>query len=595
MRSFSLVGIFAGLALLAAPCAGQSRKVGMLEIEGTPLARPHDLAWLAGSTVPTLRELVAAVNWSAESDDLDTLLVRLKDAELDRAQIEELGSALRDAREAGKEIVVFAESYGPGDLLLGSHADRVLIQKGGQVSLPGLYMQELFLADALAWVGVKADMVQIGDYKGASEMLVNSQPSKAWDDNINQLLDSMYATMRRDLKQGRKLDDARLDAAMQKAWMADADEAVAMGLVDAAVDLPELGSHLAGGDANDDSKVSWVEVPVGGKGEFKVDSANPFAAFTAMMSMLSSEPSHGPKGPAIAVLHIDGSIVDGESASGGLMGGSSVGSRTIRNALEDILKHDKIKGVVVRVDSPGGSAVASEIMWQGIKRVAAKKPVWVSVGSMAASGGYYVAVAGDRIYVNPSSIVGSIGVVGGKIAMGGLFDKLKVNVVSRGRGPMADLLASPDPWTPEQLALVRERMSRTYELFTSRVSAGRSGIDLAKTAEGRLFTGDKAIEFKMADELGGLEDAIEDLAESLKLEDYEVVDYPGPKSLAQIVEDLLGGFAAAPSGASSEFATILRTAVGPNAWPAVSSSIEGVLQFRNQPVQLIMPRALIIK
>jgi protease-4 len=590
----TLATIFAGIAIWTSTAAAQT-KVGMLEIEGAPLARPHDLAWLAGSTTPTLRELVNAVKWSAESDKIDTLLVRLKDAELNRAQIEELGAAMEQARKTGKKVVVFSESFGPGELLLGSHADSVLIQEGGQISLPGLYMQELFLADALAWVGIKADMVQIGDYKGASEMLVNSQPSKAWDANVNQLLDSLYANMRRDLKEGRRLDDAKLDAAMATAWMADSDEAVALGLVDAAVDLPKLGERLAG-DADDADKVSWVEVPVGDKGQLEIDQSNPFAAFSAMMTMLSAEPPHGPKGPGIAVLHIDGAIIDGESSAGGFMGGSSVGSRTIRNALEDILKNDKIKGVVIRVDSPGGSAVASEIMWQGIRRVAAKKPVWVSVGSMAASGGYYVAVAGDRIYVNPSSVVGSIGVVGGKISMSGLFDKLKVNVVGRSRGPAAGLLASPDPWTPEQLAMVRERMTRTYELFTKRVGAGRKGIDLAKTAEGRLFTGDKALELKMADEIGGLEDTITDLAASLKLEDYEVVDYPGPKAFGEIIEDLLGGFVAAPAvGGASEFIGVLREAVGPHAWPAVSSSIEGLLQFRDQPVQLIMPRALIIK
>ena len=593
MKFSGFVGMLAGALILVSPALGQSKKIGTLEIEGAPLARPHDLAWLAGSTTPTLRELVKAVQWSAGTDTLDTLLIRLKDAELDRAQIEELGAAIKHASAAGKTIVVFAESYGPGDLLLGSYADKVLIQKGGQVSLPGLYMQELFLADALAWAGVKADMVQIGDYKGASEMLVNSQPSKAWDANINQLLDSMYSNMRGALKAGRGLDDAKLDAAMSKAWMADADEAVAFGLVDAAVDLPSLGEHLAGGGG-----VAWVEVPVGSGGELAIDQSNPFAAMSAMMALLSKEPEHGPKGPGIAVLHINGAIVDGESTSGGLMGGSSVGSRTIRNALEKILKNDKIKGVVVRVESPGGSAVASEIMWQGIQRVSAQKPVWVSVGSMAASGGYYVSVAGDKIYVNPSSIVGSIGVVGGKIAMGGLFDKLKVNVVGRGRGPMADLLASPDPWTPEQLALVRERMSRTYDLFTRRVAEGRDGIDLSKTAEGRLFTGDKAIALGMADEIGGLDDAISDLAASLKLKKYEVVDYPGPKGFSEIIEDLLSGFAAAPAvsgGMPSEIVSVLREAVGPRAWPSVSSSIEGLLQFRHQPVQLIMPRTLIVK
>src|SRR5690606_7120002 len=134
---------------------------------------------------------------------------------------------------------------------------------------------------------------------------------------------------------------------------------------------------------------------------------------------------------------------------------------------------DLIKGVIIRINSPGGSATASEVIWRGVQRVAAKKPVWVSVGSMAASGGYYIAVAGDKIYVTPSGIVGSIGVVGGKISMGGLYDLLHVNVVERARGPRADLFSSSQPWTDQQRAFVRDKMAETYDLFTRRVAQGR--------------------------------------------------------------------------------------------------------------------------
>jgi protease-4 len=406
--------------------------------------------------------------------------------------------------------------------------------------------------------------------------------------------------MRAELKAGRKLDDAGLDAAMRVAWMADADEAVGAGLLDAAVDLPALGAYLATGDASakpDADAVTWVELPVGAEGQMAVDASNPMAAFAAMMQMFSKTPRKSPSGPAIAVVHIDGTIVDGDSTAGGLFGGASVGSRTIRNALEEIRGEGNIKGVVVRIDSPGGSAVASEVMWQGIRAVAASKPVWVSVGGMAASGGYYCAVAGDRIYVNPSSIVGSIGVVGGKLAMGGLYDKLKVHAVSRARGPMAGMFDAARPWSEEELKLIRAKMTRTYDLFTRRVSAGRQGIDLARTAEGRLFSGEKAIAMKMADRVGGLEDAIVDMAEELKLDDYEVMDYPGPRALGEVIEDMMGGMAMSPGAGASAgaVAAALREVVGKQEWPVVAGAVRGLMELRKDPVLLMMPRAIVIR
>jgi protease-4 len=605
-RWAACVACAVGVVVGAAPAMGQgAKRVGLITVEGTPRARPSELAWLLGSKEPTLRELVEAIGEAGENEKIDTLAIRLKDAELDRADAEEIGAAITRAREGGKRVVVFAESYGPMEFVVGSFADRAVIQSGGAAELPGMFMQELYLADTLSWLGLKADMVQIGDYKGADETMVNAGPSKAWDQNINQLLDSLYGTMREELKAGRKLDDAGLDAAMKTAWMADADEAVKSGLVDAAVDLPALGAYLATGKADakaDKDAVEWVEIPVGDEGELAVDPSNPMAAFGAMMQIFSKMPEKTPKGPAIAVLHIDGTIVDGDSKTGGLFGEASVGSRTIRNALEDIRGEDKIKGVVVRIDSPGGSAVASEIIWQGIRAVAAVKPVWVSVGGMAASGGYYCAVAGDRIYLNPSSIVGSIGVVGGKMAMGGLFEKVKVHAVSRGRGPMAGMFDPSRPWNAEELGLIRAKMTRTYELFTKRVSQGRKGIDLSTTAEGRLFAGEKAVAMKMADEVGGLDDAIDDLAEQLKLEDYEVMDFPGPKGLGEVLEDMLGGMAMGPSLAAAQsgrdqwhVASLLREVVGERDWPVVAGAVRGLMELRKEPVVLMMPRAIVIR
>ncbi|MFZ4430685.1 MAG: S49 family peptidase [Phycisphaerales bacterium] len=590
----TIAALLAGFALTASAALADIR-LGWLEISGSPASRPSDLAWLTGTQDdPTLLDLIDAIREVADDESLGGLVLRLKDTQLSVPQIEELGKAIREVRDAGKKVYVFGEMFGTPEFLLASHADHVTCQSGGAVSLHGLYMEEMFLGDTLAWAGIKADFVQVGDYKGAAEQMSRGTPSKEWDQNINQLLDSMYANIRTGLKQGRSLDDAKLDAAMETLWMADAAEAVKAGLIDAEVDLPGYVDFLSKtlGD-----KVVTRTIAVGDPGEMKADTANPFA----MLGLLSKKPDRDITAPSIAVLHVDGAIVDGDSrASFG--GGGEVGSRTIRNALEEILREPQIKGVVLRIDSPGGSAIASEIMWQGIRRVADVKPVWVSIGDMAASGGYYLAVAGDRIFVNPSSIVGSIGVVGGKLAMKGLYDKFHVNVVGRGRGPKAELFGSASAWSETDISHVRGKMQQTYDLFTKRVAMGRKGIDLARTAEGRLFTGDVAVGLAMADQVGGLTDTVQALAASLSMNEFDLVEYPAPKSLEDIIEDMLGSaggglLGAAPQqggGLLAAQATI-RDLVGDRAFEQLRGPMRAMMELREGKPLLLSPRVLIVR
>ncbi|MFT3685344.1 MAG: signal peptide peptidase SppA [Phycisphaerales bacterium] len=334
-------------------------------------------------------------------------------------------------------------------------------------------------------------------------------------------------------------------------------------------------------------------------------SGSPFA----ILGSLFTEAEYKPHRATIAVLHIDGAIADGESGRGGLLSKESeVGSRTIKRTIEDLIDNKHIKGVVLRIDSPGGSAVASEMIWQSVKRLRKTKPVYVSVGGMAASGGYYIAVSGERIYVNPSSIVGSIGVVGGKVALAGAYEKLHINVVPRTRGPHAGVLGgSATPWSDAEKKLVRDKMTETYQLFTSRVSAGRTGIDLAKTAEGRLFVGQQAIDLKMADRLGGLETAREDLAKTLNLKTgtYDVMDYPAPESFAEAIGGMLENFgvgasasrvnAAAPGPIATEVRRIIRSVVGSANEQRLTTAMSALWQMRDEPVILASPRVLIFK
>lgn len=607
VRDVLIRGTLAGTIMVAGICVptvsahttdGET-SVGLIEIRGKLAERPSPMESIFGSDGQyTLREMVKVIDDAAGDANLDALVIRLREPELATTQVEELGAAMKRCRDAGKKIHLFADNYGTPELLLGSHCDEVILQSGGQVTLPGLYMEEMYLADTFNWVGIKPDFVQIGDYKGASEPMARSGPSPQWDQNINQLLDGIYGNIRADLKTGRKLDDAGLDKAMQQAVLADGEVAKAAGLVDAEVDLPALTDHLKkeyGGG------IEWDNLTEP-EGAVAVDMANPFT----LMSKLFKPASHKPKRDTIAVVHVDGPIVDGDSASGGLFGGDSVGSYTIRRSLQELADEDKVKGVVLRINSPGGSAIASESMWLGLKRVSEKKPVWVSVGSMAASGGYYIAVSGGKIFVNPSSIVGSIGVVGGKLALGGLYEKVKLHVVARSRGPMGGLLGSTEPWTDAERSLIRTRMTETYDQFTKRVTAGRPGIDLAKTAEGRLFTGSAAIDNKMADRIGGLTETIKALAGEVGLAEgaYDVQDYPPAPGLAEMIEQMFGTMASAPGvggaaargeAALSGAVALLREMVGPHAWDSVRAQLSALMEMRKEHVLLVSPRVLIFK
>ena len=588
LTRWALVGS-AGLVGLASVAVGEDQvDLAVLEIRGVPVEHEGGMSWI-GDGADTLLGLVNTIDTLAFDDEFDGLVIRLKDAGFGMTQVEELGQAIRRYQEEGKKVHIFAEGYDTGGLMLASYADEVMLQAGGYVSFPGLHMEEMYMGDMFAWIGVKAQMVQAGDYKGANETATRTGPSKAWDQNISSLLDGMYGNMRSIMMDGRGLNGRELDDAMKVAWAASGSEALDVDLIDAVVDLPELKDHLS---AFYDAEVSWVSDPYA-VDQASMDFSNPFAFFSMMSQSGDVSVDH----PTIGVLHINGVIVDGDSSSGGMFGGGQqVGSRTIRNAIEDLIKEDLIEGVVIRIDSPGGSAIASEIMWRGIQRLKEHKPVWVSVGGMAASGGYYVLVGGDKVYVNPSSIVGSIGVVGGKYAIGDVYERLHLNIVERSRGPVAGLFGTGE-WDDSQIALIRKEMTDTYNLFTSRVEAGRDGIELNKTAEGRLFVGSDAIKLDMADEIGGLDDAINELASELDLVDFDVAHYPSPPSFEKMIEEMLGGFLQSPGMVigQSQIEMTLRTLLGEKRYLSVVDQLNGMMLMRDEPVLLVTPRALLIR
>lgn len=580
-------------------------QIGWLAIDKPLRQGPSPYAWVSEQDAGlSLKLVVEALDRVAKDPAMHGLVISLEEPSLSLSQIDQIAAAVHRVRDAGKKVLAFAESYDMSSYMLAAACDEILLQHKGRVELHGLGVEEMYLAGTLEKIGVKADFIQVGQYKGADEALTRKGPSEAWNQNFDALLDDMYAQVVQRITQGRNMTQAELEALFTDVWW----------LTDEALVERKVVDHLCDRDLLTVTQATWGE-------DFTwIDLDAPKQAAApqnplAMMSLLFQEHSPRIRQPSIAVIWAQGEITSGESAAhaprhgrspgaspaAGLLSSTNIGSKTIIKAIEDARDNDMIKGIVVFVDSPGGSAIASELMWQAVRDLAQYKPVYVVVGSMAASGGYYIACAADKIYVSSSSIVGSIGVVGGKIVLGDLYEKLGVNVYRRSRGPMGDMFNSVEPFTQDQRQAIQKAFESTYEQFLDRVNTGRGErlANVKAVAEGKLFTGQQAIDNGMADELGGIGEAVHDMAAELNLQpgQFGVIDLPGPMNFGEFLERTFGGVHGPAIGVQVNVDTLatLKQVMGPKVWQAAGPVLSGLLLLQHEPVLTLMPAAIVVR
>ena len=363
-------------------------------------------------------------------------------------------------------------------------------------------------------------------------------PSAEAEKMQNWLLDSMFETQLDLIAKGRKADAAKV-----REWIDNgpysAEKAKAAGLIDAVEFKQDFEATLKlkfGHDLVFDRKYGKKKTP-------KLDLSSPFAIFKLFGDMAADTQKKKGGKSAVGIVHVDGAIaIGGGTVSPFGVGGAS--STAIRKALNDAANDDSVKAVVLRVDSPGGSAVASEIILDATRRVKAKKPFVVSMGDVAGSGGYYVACASDVIFADESTITGSIGVVSGKLVTSGAWKKIGITFKSYKRGENAGMLASDAPFSKTERERMQGYMDDIYDVFKGHVEAIR-GKKLKKPidelAGGRVYTGRQALELGLVDKIGTLEDAIRHVAREAKLSDYDVREIPEPKSVIErILEEASG-------------------------------------------------------
>ncbi|HNC98132.1 MAG TPA: signal peptide peptidase SppA, partial [Myxococcota bacterium] len=411
-------------------------------------------------------------------------------------------------RAAGKRVLAHSSAdFDPITYFVATAADEIILAPPATWQVLGLRSESLFLKDALEMWGIQAEVIAITPYKTAGNMFSRADMSPEQREMLTWLLDGYYTTLLQAIAEGRKLTVEQVQAVIDRAPLT-AEEAVAAGLVDAALYLDELPAHLAPPASEAAGVRDPKDVPD------LTDLLIPFEE--AQRALLA--PLRQRTGLLIALISVEGTIVPGSSRDIPspipipLVGNEQTGSDTLALALRQIEDDPRIAALILHVDSPGGSALASDLIWREVERVRRKKPVVVYMGNTAASGGYYVSATADWIVAQPLTVTGSIGVVFMKLLTTGLFSLFSVNRESVQRGAHAGLFSDSSPLDEERRAVVEKTVVDTYTLFKSRVLAGRKALTsdtLESVAGGRVWLGQQALQHGLVDELGDLMTAVE--------------------------------------------------------------------------------------
>lgn len=506
----SAAGLVAGYLLLGrAPAIGPEATL-VLRVPGdlaeteprTPLA-----SLLPGR--PTLRETLETLRRARSDPRVSALVIEPAVAGALWGKLQEVRDAIVEFRTSGKPVTAYLQFGGEQDYYLATAADRIVLMPTSPLDVNGLATYDVFFRGTLDWVGAYPDLLHIGEYKTAANTFTETGYTPAHRAMAESLTEDTFEQLVLAIAEGRGRSATEVRALIDRGPFL-AEDALASGLVDALAYEDEIG---------EEDLSSWVDAETYG-----VDDG--------------ARLTFGADLPRVAVIYVVGTIASGHSQEG--IGGSNAGSDTIIEAIRQVAADDTIDGVVLRIDSPGGSAVASDAIWRALTRLGADKPLVASMSDLAASGGYYVAIAAPTIVAQPATLTGSIGIVAGKFVMGGALEKLGTGIESVSRGRFAELNSPARPYSPEEQQKVAEHMRAFYDQFVSKVASarGRTPAQIDAVAQGRVWTGRQALDVGLVDQLGGLSAAIEVVRGKAGIDpaaEVEIVVYPRRRSVLEAV------------------------------------------------------------
>jgi len=506
--------------LLAGSLLAEDEKkiVAIYDLEGTLSESGRPEASLLGSLGMdsarplTLFDVTRSLAKAAADPEVKAVVMDADDAGLSLPQIEEILRRLQAVRAAGKDVWLYSDSLSNATALLGSAANHFTLMPEGDVSFSGIYSESMYYKGLLDKAGVVADVIHIGDFKSFGEQYYRTGPSDFAKQQQEELIGSIFDQIVDKVAAGRKIPAEKVRALVDLGTFTT-QQAKEAGLVDDLKHRTDFAAAVKaayeGADFQRDYSLPDLDGP----------------EISGMMDifklMFQSDKSKGGKSDYIAVVALD----------------SDISNETIAPVRAEILKlirDEHAKALVFRVDSPGGSALASEVLWEATDEwKATGRPFVVSMGGVAASGGYYVSAGADKIYAEEGTITGSIGVVGMKMVLGGAMEKIGITTHATQRGARAGAMSMSKPYTEEESKMVRESMVAVYGTFKKRIESGRGPRlkgDLEGMAGGRVYTGKRALELGLVDELGGLGEAIAYAAEKSGVEANSAKLVPEPKS-----------------------------------------------------------------
>lgn len=457
-----------------------------------------------------LDDIVASIKKAKTNEDIKGIYIEAGIFSVDApATAHAIREALVDFKKSGKWIVAYGDSYTQTSYYICSVADKIFLNPEGMVDWHGLASNPYFLKDLLAKFGVKVQLCKVGKYKSAPEMLTADKMSEPNREQVTAYMTGIWNVMLKDVSASRKIPVDSLNAYADRfVALANQPDLVKMKLIDKLMYTDEVKGEikkLLKIDADEDIKQLSLSDMINVKGAKE-------------------------KGDEIAIYYAYGEIVDSETGSLTEQGHNIV-ANTVCKDLEKLANDDDVKAVVLRVNSPGGSAYASEQIWHAIQMLKAKKPVVVSMGGYAASGGYYISCGANYIYTEPTTVTGSIGIFGMFADFSGLLtEKLGVKFDEVKTNKHAAFGTIARPFNEEEMALLDQYIGRGYELFRKRVADGRKlSIDaVEEIAQGRVWLGNDALGIKLVDAIGSMDDAVKKAAQLAKLSEYKTKGYPEP-------------------------------------------------------------------
>ena len=521
----SVISLMGMVASQDASTVVKEKSVFVLPLSGMMNERADDnpfgtMIGQAGQSIG-LDETLAAIKKAKEEQDIKGIYIEAGIFSPDSyASCQALRKALVDFKKSGKWIVAYADQYTQAAYYICSVADEVMLNPDGMVDWHGLAAEPMFYRDLLAKIGVKMQVVKVGTYKSAVEPFIQDQMSDANREQTSIYISGIWNTIVGDVAASRKLSVAKLNEyADQLITFAEAKDYVAMKLVDKLVYIDDVKTVL--------KKRLGID---------KDDEINQLS-----IADMTNIPSKNKSDNKIAVYYAYGDVVntsDGQT-------GACISGVDVSKDLEELMNDDDIKAVVLRVNSGGGSAYASEQIWNAVVKLKAKKPIVVSMGGMAASGGYYLSCAANYIIAEPTTLTGSIGIFGMFPDVSELMTQklgLKFDVVKTNK--MSDFGTLSRPMTTEETAVLQNYVNSGYKLFVKRVADGRNMKveDVDKIGQGRVWLGKDALKLKLVDKLGGVDDAIAKAAELAKVSgDYKTKSYPAAPSFVDQIFNTMQG------------------------------------------------------